>query len=164
MSKHSHQYTFCYSALPSTFRSDAERFFVFLEEDGLEFLQFWWEHVAEKLDIQEQRSSQGMSFQVREHPSGAKTALIIPPPPQIHGEAYFLALLYPPQKPTLLIWKKYNKVFSLSRLIKDDGKEETILGEWTPRGRYFPGEEGLPIDIDNFYQKVLAALGYEREG
>jgi len=164
MGKQSHQYIFSYKALPSAFRSDTERFFYYLEEDKLDFLQFWWDHVGERLEPEERRIAYNMSFQIREHSNGARTALITPPPPQKHGEAYFVALLYPPQKPTLFIWKKFCKVFSLSQIIKEDGRKETIFGEWTPRGRYLPGEEGLAIDLDVFYKKVLEALGYESEG
>ncbi len=161
--KHTHQYKFAYEVMPGAFRNDKKAFLDYLEDDGLDFIQFWWDHVAEKLDESERMSSEGMAYEIREMENGARVALITLPKPKHHGEALFLALVSPRWTPSIFPWKNYAKVYTLSHIVKkDDGRSETIFGEWTPRGRFVPGEEGLQPELEAFYKKTVETFEKDR--
>ena len=160
--QHSHQYTFTYEALPSAFRNDKQGFLDYLEDDGLEFLQFWWDHVAEKLDVTERMSSAGMAYEIRTLENKARVALIILPKPKKHGEAFFLALVNPRKTPSIFPWKNFARVYTLSHLEKEDGRSDTIFGEWTPRGKFVPGVEGLPPELEVFFKKATETFEKDR--
>lgn len=158
--KKSHQYIFGYEALPGAFRNDKDAFMDYLEDDGLDFLTFWWDHVGEKYAEGERMSAAGMAYEIRKVGKDGRIALITLPVPKRHGEAYFVALVHPRRRQSIFPWKNYGLVYSLSHIEKDQiGRNDTIFGEWTPRGHFVPGEEGIPPELEKFYQKVIKAVG-----
>jgi hypothetical protein len=160
--KKSQTYLFAYEAMPSVFRSSIDKFLELIEEDGMEFLEFWWNHIAEKYDLGEEElvPIDGLKFEVRKEEKVATVVLLTLPLPRKHGEPYFLALVHPHQIHTFLKWKNEPRVFTLSyKKVEDGNPQETIFGEWTPRLRFFPAKINLNPDLETFYQTVLSNMG-----
>jgi hypothetical protein len=159
--KKTQSYIFAYEAMPGVFRGNAEKYLDILEQDGLNFLEFWWEHVAELYDLEAEGliPSDGLTFEIRKDENIATVVIITMPIPKKHGEAYFLALVHPKQKRTFFKWENNPRVFTLSlKQAQDDVPQGTIMGEWTPRRKFFPSEVSPAPELDAFYQAVLALM------
>ena len=59
----SHQWNFAFDAIPILFHSQTDSFMKYLEKDGIKFLQFWWDHVGDKMDEEKRVSSGGLTFE-----------------------------------------------------------------------------------------------------
>ena len=62
--KDSQHYTFAYKAIPILFHNQTRDFLLHLDEDGVEFLNFYWDYVATETD-DEGRSSSDLVWPTR---------------------------------------------------------------------------------------------------
>jgi hypothetical protein len=156
--KSTHYYQFAYQAMPILFHSSSTEFVKLLERDGLKFLEFWWNRTGESGEVEENLSSDGLAYEIRDYPGGKKMVLLTLPEPKKAPEAFFLALLTPPPKKHLLPWKNFSRVFALQRRKVVDGKVLTNFAELTPRGYQRVLREGTEPVLEQFYESVCDEL------
>jgi hypothetical protein len=130
----SHFQTFVFEALPILFHNQTQDFIDFLNRDGMNFLQFWWNKIGEKFDETERTDSKGLAYDIKELESGA-TIVLLTLPSQAKPEVYFMALFQPKQKKTFLKWENFARVFCLVHDMNQDRDNGTMLIEVTPRGK-----------------------------
>lgn len=154
----SQHYLFAYKAIPTLFFTQGPEFFYYLDRDGKKFVNFWWDHEAEKLDDAQLRSSDGLSYEIHDF-KNRKLALIILPPPQAEPEAYFLAMLSRPSKNHFLPWKNLARMIVLQRRVISTGSEDRgFLVDITPRLRQVDIGATCPPDFKDFHKKVLELI------
>ena len=149
----SHLQTFVFEALPILFHNQTQDFIDFLNRDGLNFLQFWWNKIGEKIDETERMDSKGLAYDIKELENGAAIVLITLPS-QAKPEVYFMALFQPKQKKTFLKWENYPRVFCLVHDINQDRDTGTMLIEFTPRAKRVLVGPGPVPSLNAFYTAV----------
>jgi hypothetical protein len=151
--KDSQHYTFAYKAIPILFHNQSTEFITHLEKDGIKFLNFYWDYVATETNEEGKSSSSGMAYEIRPFEDEKKIVLITLPHPRKPPEAYFLALITPPPKRSLLPWQNHARVVGLE--YHDDG---TKLCDLTPRAlRVVQGLGPRPV-LGDFYQAVCKLI------
>jgi hypothetical protein len=147
--KDSQHYQFAYKAIPILFHNQSKDFLLHLEQDGVKFLNFYWDYVATETDDEGKSSSDGMAYEVRQIEGGKKMVLITLPRPRNPPEAYFLALITPPPQRSLLPWQNHARVIGL-----EYHKDGTHLCDLTPRAiRVDQGIGPRPV-LSEFYLAV----------
>ena len=149
----SHFQTFVFEALPILFHNQTQDFIDFLNRDGMNFLQFWWNKIGEKFDETERTDSKGLAYDIKELESGAAIVLLTLPA-QAKPEVYFMALFQPKQKKTFLKWENFARVFCLVHDMNQDRDTGTMLIEVTPRGKRVPVGPGPLPSLNAFYTAV----------
>ena len=151
--KDSQHYTFAYKAIPILFHNQSKDFLKHLEKDGVAFLKFYWDYVATETDDEGKSPSDGMAYEVRDFEDGKKMVLITLPHPRKAPEAYFLALITPPPKRSMLPWQNYARVVGL-----EYHAEGTRLCDLTPRAiRVDVGIGPRPV-LGDFYLAVCKLM------
>ena len=153
--KKSQQYNFCYEALPIMFHSQTQDFIKYLEKDGLAFLEFWWNHVGERLAGDLLIPFTGMAFETFPLNEKTKITIITLPKPKEEGEMYFLGLISNPEKRFAWVRLPSTRVLGLVKKSKSAFESGTELGDVTPRGIYKPIGEGPEPKKDAFKQAVI---------
>jgi hypothetical protein len=154
--KDSQHYQFAYKALPILFHNQSSDFLTYLARDGVEFLKFYWNYVATETDDDGKSPADGMAYEVREIAGGQKLVLITLPKPRKPPEAYFLAMLTPPVKRSVLPWRNYARVVGLEYHL--DG---THLCDLTPRAlRVDQGIGPRPV-LEDFYKAARKLMKFK---
>ncbi|MBA4398629.1 MAG: hypothetical protein C0396_01965 [Anaerolinea sp.] len=157
----SQHFNFGHEALPTIFHTQTSDFFEYLERDGLKFLKFWWNHVAERLDNDKLTPFEGMGFEVREVPEKkAKIVLVRFPHPTDFDEFHYAALVKTPDKRSPFVFVKFpsTRVLVLAHVPLSQSDTGTQIFEITPRGRYLPAGPGTPVNKEVFYKAVLKLI------
>jgi len=149
---------FTHEVLPLLFHNETAKFFTFLDQDGIDFLKFWWNRAGVNLDEEKRNSFEGMKYEVRKVKDGRKVILLRLPPPQESREVYFMALVDRPQKHSVLPWRNLARIFALSLSKGSDGEPSTIFCEVTRTARYIPMGEGMKPTAKVFYNRVSNIL------
>jgi hypothetical protein len=119
-------------------------------------LQFWWDHVGERLEPEERRIADGMSFEYASTLMGQErldkyhrllrsTVKLI-----LCCFAVSAAKAYTSHMEKILQGVLFISDYKRRRKERDD------FWGMDAAGQYFPGEEGLPIDLDVFYKRCLS--------
>jgi hypothetical protein len=148
-------YNFGHEALPTLFHTQTKDFFTYLEQDGLKFLKFWWDHVGERLDDSKLVPFEGMKFEIREIPERkARVVLIRFPRPKDYDEFYMAALYKKPEvrSPFIYVHFSSTRMFSLSKVPLEKSKTGTLIYEITPRARYVLAGPGTEVSKEAFYR------------
>ena len=145
--------TFVYEALPALFHNQTQDFIDFLNRDGMNFLQFWWDKIGEKFDESERMDSKGLAYDIKELENGAAIVLLTLPS-QAKPEIYFMALFQPKQKKTFFKWENFPRVFCLMHDINQNRDTATTLIEVTSRGKRVPVCPGPLPSLNAFYTAV----------
>ncbi len=154
--KKSQQYNFCYEALPILFHSQTSDFHKYLERDGLAFLEFWWNHVGQRLPAELLVPFAGTAYET--FPLNEKTTITIItlPKPREVAEMYFLGLIAHPEKRFGWVRLPSTRVVGLVRRPKDAFDSGTELGDLTPRGLFVTLGKGPEPTKEAFKPVVIA--------
>jgi hypothetical protein len=153
--KKSQHYNFCYEALPILFHSQTSDFHKYLERDGLAFLEFWWNHVGERLATELLVPFAGMAYGT--FPLNEKTTItfITLPKPREVEEMYFLGLIANPEKRFGWVRLPSTRVIGLVMRPKDKFDSGTEMGDMTPRGIFVSLGEGPEATKEAFQTVVI---------
>ncbi len=151
-------YQFAYQAMPILFHKSASQFVGLLQRDGMKFLEFWWKQTAREVKGEDPIPSTGLRYEIRDYGEDRKMVLITLPPPRKAPEAYFLAMLTPPSKKSIIPWMNFARVFALQRGKPELGQGLTRLVELTPRGMQRDLGPGSQPALLDFYALVCEKL------
>ncbi len=154
----SQHYNFCYDAIPSMFHSQTKDFLKYLERDGIKFLQFWWDHVGQRLPFEKLIPFSNIAYEVLQVPPKTEVVFITLPPPQEDDEMYFLALVANPEKRFGWVRLPTTRILGLARRPTEKYPSGTELGDLTPRAIYVPLGEGPQPTLEAFKQTVLERI------
>ena len=152
------QEKFVDEVLVDLFHTQAAQFLALLQRDGTRFLRFYWDAAGKKFPAEEKIDSFGLNFFVRRPKPFVTVVLITLPKPRLHGEAYYAALVYRPQR-TLLLVSDTTSVYSLEAVHPEEGEGQTALVEWTHRRQRLKLQTGIQPALEPFFQAVWKELG-----
>jgi hypothetical protein len=153
----SQAFNFAYEAIPIMFHTQTKDFFTYLERDGLEFLEFWWNYVGEKVGEKQHRSFEGMDFKFMRTDKDNTIIIITLPAPLSEDEIHYLLLQAKPEK--RFAWVKFpnTRVVALIRKASPEDPDGTELGDITPRGIYVRIRKGPTPTFENI-EKIAKGL------
>lgn len=153
--KRSQHFNYTFESLPNIFHSQTKDFFKYLEKDGLKFLEFWWNHMGVRLEMDESDPFDDVSYLIKEIPEKkSRLALLTLPRPKNFYECYFMAFIEEPQK-RLPVRLPNTRIFVLEYVQPDASPTGTYYGEITRHIRYVRYGEGPLPNLNDFYEKVL---------
>jgi len=156
------QFNFGMEALPVLFHSQTSQFMKYLEKDGLKFLQFWWNHVGDRLPENRRVTSAGMTFEVEKIDAKTNLVIITLPTPKDDEDPYLLGFVARPERRFLWIRLPTTEAYAL---IRDDGcKEEhkTNFGYLTPNGHFRPRGVGLNPTKADFKRTIKTRISNKK--
>ena len=130
----------------------------YLDKDGVKFLQFWWNHVGDRLPQEKRLSSGGLTYEIEQLDAKTKLVIITLPTPKENEEPYFLGFVAKPERRFLWVRIPTTTAFALVR--DDSCKEEhkTSFGYLTPSGNYRMRGVGLNPTKQDFKRIVKSKL------
>lgn len=154
----SQHFNFTHEAIPVLFHNNSDGFFKHLANDGVKFLEFYWKHLATNLGVEILSSSKGLDYKIVDLEKNIRAVTITLPSTNTVGEAIYLALVKYPKRPSLLK-VGFTRVFSLEHEgITGAGQVLTGIYELTPRARNVRVKDGAGVELQPFFQAVLAIL------
>lgn len=160
----SQNWNFAFEAMPLLFHSQTNGFMKYIDKEGLQFLQFWWNHVGDKLSEEKRVNPHGMSFEVEEIEKNTRLVIITLPSPKEDGDAYFLACVARPEKRFAMVRLPNSRMFVLFRDDHVDQPHHTNFGELTPQANFRPRGVGLnPTKLD-FKRIVKQKISTQKKG
>jgi hypothetical protein len=153
--KRSQQFNYCYEALPIMFHSQTKDFLKYLEKDGLAFLEFWWNHVGERLPFDKLTPFTGMAFESFPMSETTKITILTLPKPKEEGEMYYMGLISNPEKRFAWVRLPSTRVVGLVKKSKETYESGTELGDVTPRAIYVSIGEGPEPTKEAFKQAII---------
>lgn len=154
--KRSQHFNYTFESLPTIFHSQTKNFFTYLEKDGINFLEFWWDHMGVRLGQEDSDPFENVSFTVKDIPEKkSRLVLLTMPAPKNLFECYFMAFLEEPLKrwPVRL---PNTRVFVLEYVPANISATGTSFGEITRSARYIRYHDGPQPELDEFHQKVIS--------
>jgi hypothetical protein len=152
------QNNFGLDAMPILFHSAPTKFVELLEKDGLKFLNFWWNHVGDRLPEGKRVTSAGMSFEIEEIGKKTKLIIISLPTPKEDQDPYLLGFVAKPER--RILWVRLPTSIGFALIRDDEVKEQnrTAFGFLTPNGHFRPRGVGLkPTKLD-FKRQIKAQI------
>ena len=132
VSEKTQQMVFVSEVLPSLFHDTPEQFIRLLARDGAKFLRFYWDEAGKRLEESKRISSFSLNYDLRKPGKNIGVVLVTLPKPQVESEAYFIALIYRPNRVTpILRISDITKVVALEYVFDKKGEADTLLVEWT---------------------------------
>jgi hypothetical protein len=157
------QYNFGLEAIPVLFHSQTTHFLKFLEKDGLKFLNFWWNHVGDRLPEEKRVSSNGMSFEIEDLDEKTRLIIISLPTPKEDKDPYFVGLVARPERRLLWVRLPTTQAFALIRDDLSGQTNKTSLGYLTPNGLFRPRGIGLaPTKLD--FKRIVKSNLKKKKG
>jgi hypothetical protein len=157
--KKSQSFNFAFEALPIMFHSQTKDFNKFIERDGLQFLEFWWNHVGGQLPEDKLVPFSGMAFETHQPEEKLRMTVVTLPYPREDGEIYYLALVNRPDKRFGWVRLPTTRVIALVRRAKvEEDDSGTELGDITPRGIFVSLGEGPEPRKEVFIKHVLGLV------
>lgn len=151
-------YNFGMEALPVLFHSQTNQFMKYLDKDGVKFLQFWWNHVGDRLPQEKRLSSGGLAYEIEQLDAKTKLVIITLPTPKENEEPYFLGFIAKPERRFFWIRLPTTTAFAL---IRDDSCKEqhkTSFGYLTPSGNFRLRGVGLNPTKQDFKRHVKSRI------
>jgi hypothetical protein len=149
------QMVFGSEVLPSLFHDTPEQFIRLLARDGNKFLRFYWDEAGKRLKESKRISSFGLNYDLRKPGKNIGVILVTLPKPQVESEAYFIALIYRPDRVTpILRISDITNVVALEYVLDPKGETNTLLVEWTRKLTREKISEGPPPLLKEFYQAI----------
>jgi hypothetical protein len=148
-SKKSQAINFAFEVIPLMFHSQTTDFIKYIKQDGLKFLEFWWDYIGERLEGGQECSFEGMDYKFVD--LDGKNTMIILTMPQPHdpGEAHYLVLVAKPERHFGWVRLPSTRVVALINKPTEEDPQGTELGDITPRGRYVPIRKGPTPSIQS---------------
>ncbi len=156
------QYNFGMEALPVLFHSQTTQFMKYLEKDGIKFLQFWWNHVGDRLPEERRVTSAGLAYEVEKIDAKTNLVIISLPNPKEDQDPYFLAFIARPER--RFVWIRLPTTIAFA-IIRDDGSKEqhkTSFGYLTPSGNFRPRGVGLNPTKQDFKRIVKSKISNKK--
>ncbi len=154
--KKSQHYNYAREALPTVFHSQTGGFMMYLERDGLKFLEFWWKHVGKRLDDTQLSPFKEVAYEVHDVPEKkSKIYLVKLPPVREFGEMHMLAFVKLPEKRVPMVRWPSTRVVALEHVEPKYSQSGTMMSEITPRTRIIPIGPGPEPALSAFYQAVF---------
>jgi hypothetical protein len=154
----SQQWNFSMEAIPILFHSSTTSFMKYLEKDGKKFLDFYWNHVGDRLDEKKREIPAGLAYEIEVIDEKTKLVIITLPQPKENGDAYFLGLVARPEKRFSWVRLPNSTIFALIRDDKCGQTHLTSFGVLTPRALFRPRGIGLPPTNFDFKRIVKNKL------
>ena len=152
-------YLFAHETIKDLFFNAPQHVIDKLKNNWMDFLLETWVKVGENLKKFRLVAPDGLCCEVRMRDDNTTVALITLPTPQVISEAYFVALVYRPQKVSFL--SKQETVARFMLLEKSIpygyGNLSTVLHEWTEDGMHNMGYGSEP-NLEAFYETVCNLL------
>ncbi len=150
------QTDFVSQAITDLFHTSPDEFLFLLNRDGTKFLRFYWDQVGKRLPSTQLVPPFGMNYDIRTPWRGATVALITLPKPKKETEAYFVALVYRPNRVTPIFRiSDTTMVVALEYRTDSMGNDSTLLVEWTRRFERELLNLNPEPTLDTFYEAVL---------
>lgn len=152
------QFNFGMEALPILFHSQTNQFMKYLEKDGVKFLQFWWNHVGDRMPEDKRVSPAGLAFEVEQLDAKRKLVTITLPTPKEDRDPYFLGFVAKPERRVL--WVRLPTTLGFALVRDDEVKEthKTNFGFVTPHGLFRPRGVGLNPTKQDFKKLVKSKV------
>lgn len=157
------QYNFGMEALPVLFHSQTTQFMKYLDKDGIKFLQFWWNHVGDRLPEERRVTSAGLAFEVEKIDAKTNLVIITLPTPKEDLDPYFLAFIAKPERRFLWIRLPTTTSFALIRDENSKEQHKTSFGYLTPSGNFRPRGVGLTPTKQDFKRIVKSKISNKKE-
>jgi len=149
------QMVFVSEVLPSLFHDTPEQFIRLLARDGAKLLRFYWDEAGKRLEESKRISSFGLNYDLRKPGKNIGVVLVTLPKPQVESEAYFIALIYRPDRVTpILRISDVTKVVALEHVPNPEGGTNTLLVEWTRKLTREEISKGPPPLLKEFYKAI----------
>jgi hypothetical protein len=148
-------YNFAHEALPIVFHSQTDDFMKYLEQDGLNFLKFWWDHVGIQLKQPEDTPLEGVSFTITPINEKKKVVIITLPKPSEDDDIFFIGLISSPEKRFAWVKLPTQRALALVYRPHPDFPRQTEIGDLTPRGIFVPLGAGPEADLEKFTAIVM---------
>ena len=142
-------WNFGLEAIPILFHSSTNSFMKYIEKDGKKFLEFYWNHVGDRLPEEKRTSPAGLAFEVESIDKRTQLVIITLPTPKVDGDPYFLGLVVRPER--RFGWVRIpNSLCYVLKRADDCGQPHlTRFGEMTPRALFRERGIGLaPTKLD----------------
>ncbi|MEJ5314769.1 MULTISPECIES: hypothetical protein [Anaerolinea] len=154
-SNRSQHYNFTYEAIPVMFHSQTNQFMKYLEKDGVKFLEFWWDHVGERLPEERLSDFKDVACEITPVDKQTKMAIIRLPVPAAEKEAFYIGLISRPERRFAWVRLPNTSVVCLIRREGEAFPNGTELIELTPSARVVPMGAGPAPDWEAFKQVLL---------
>ena len=149
------QMVFVSEVLPSLFHDTPEQFIRLLARDGTKLLRFYWDEAGKRLEESKRISSFGLNYDLRKPGKNIGVVLVTLPKPQVESEAYFIALIYRPNRVTpILRIADITKVVALEHVPNPEGEPGTLLVEWTRKLTREEISKGPAPLLKEFYKAI----------
>jgi hypothetical protein len=153
--KRSQHFNFTFETLPILFHSQTKDFFHYLEEDGLKFLNFWWNHMGVRLGLEESEPFEGVNFDIKELPEKKSRLILLRlPEPKKMFECYLIGFLEQLKK-RFPVRLPNTRVFVLERVPEKIEVRGTSFGEITRGARYIRIGPGTKADEKEFEDQII---------
>lgn len=153
--KKSHAYNFALEAVPIMFLSQTGDFMKYLERDGLKFLEFWWNHIGEKLPEPNRAPFTGIEFQILPVDANTKVVIIALPPLPSDGEFTFLGLIRRPDRRFAWVKLPTCRAIGMVRKTGEFYPNGTQVGDLTAQGHFVPFAAGPEPTMEKFTAMLL---------
>lgn len=154
----SQQWNFAFDAIPIIFHSQTDNFMKYLDKDGVKFLQFWWDHVGDKLEESKRVSSAGLNFEVERIDKKTSLVIINLPSPKVDGEAYFIGLIARPERRFAMVRFYTSDAYVLYRDDAVDQPHHTSFAYLTAQASIRPRGIGLNPTKPDFKRILKSKL------
>jgi hypothetical protein len=151
----SHSYNFSLEAVPIMFLSQTGDFMKYLERDGLKFLEFWWNHIGEKLPESSRAPFTGINFQILPVDANSQAVIITLPPPATEGEFAFLGLIRRPDRRFAWVKLPTCRAIGMVRKTGEFYPNGTQVGDLTAQGHFVPFAAGPEPTLEKFTAMLL---------
>jgi hypothetical protein len=149
-------FNYTHEALPMVFHHQTSGFMKYLENDGIKFLEFWWNHVGKQLDDSLLSSFKGAAYEIHDLPEKkSKVFLVKLPPVEEFGEIHMMAFVKLPEKRIPMVQWPSTRIIALEHVEMKYSETGTLLAEITPRARFIPIGPGPKPVMSGFYTAVL---------
>lgn len=155
-------YNFAMEAIPVLFHSQTNNFMKYIEKDGMKFLQFWWNHVGDRLPEEKRITFAGVTFSIEQIDKKTKLVIITMPTPRENEEAYFIGLIAKPER--RILWVRIPTATAFGLVRDDNCKEQykTNFGYLTPSGNFRPRVMGLNPTKKDFKKLILKYISQKK--
>lgn len=155
-------YNFTMEAIPVLFHSQTNNFMKYIEKDGMKFLQFWWNHVGDRLPEEKRITFAGVTFSIEQIDKKTKLVIITMPTPRENEEAYFIGLIAKPER--RILWVRIPTATAFGLVRDDNCKEQykTNFGYLTPSGNFRPRVMGLNPTKKDFKKLILKYISQKK--
>ena len=161
-SEKTQQMVFVSEVLPSLFHDTPEQFIRLLARDGTKLLRFYWDEAGKRLEESKRISSFSLNYDLRKPGKNIGVVLITLPKPQGESEAYFIALIYRPNRVTpILRISDITKVVALEYVFDKKDEPDTLLVEWTRKLMREEIRKGPEPVLNEFYRTICDLIAEE---